>query len=391
MHLKNKIKTTDLLAVMRPYAGEIESAVSRVLGSGIYVGGSEVGLFEKEFSEYLGIGYAAGTGSGTDALQLAFRALGLKAGDKIATVSNTAVATVAAIEMIGAVPVFVDIEPETYTMATDSLRQILEYHKHRFPRDPVKAVVPVHLYGHPADMSRIMALAKEYGVWVVEDCAQAHGAEVSGKKCGAWGHAAAFSFYPTKNMGGIGDGGALCTNDQALADNARLIKEYGWKERYISETAGINSRLDAIQAAVLRVRLKYLNAENELRIRNARKLTSGLRNTGLSLPLVRKDCKSVFHQYVIRVPDRGYLMQKLLDSGISTAVLYPQPIHLQPAYRKRIKVDAELKVTEQTCGEILCLPVHPALSGSDLQHIAETLSQAVFSPELCGENAERAK
>ena len=314
MQLANNIKISDPWSVMLPYAEEITSAVDRVIKSGWYIGGKEVLNFENEFSEYLNINHTIGTGSGTDALQLALRSIGIKAGDKVATVSHTAVATVVAIEMVGAIPVFVDVNPETFTIDIECLRETLESHNSNL-LDSIKAIVPVHIYGHPANMKEIMSLAQKYDALVIEDCAQAHGAAINYKKCGTWGHAAAFSFYPTKNLGCLGDGGAMVTNDSIVFEKAKLLREYGWKERYISEIPGINTRLDAIQAAVLRVRLNYLDSENAIRIINSEKLNVRLKKTRLILPIVKVDYKSVFYQYVIRTTNRDYQIQELIEIG----------------------------------------------------------------------------
>jgi len=370
----NNIRISDPLSITSPYIGEITSTVDRVIKSGWYIGGEEVINFENEFSEYLDINHTISTGSGTDALQLALRSLGISAGDKVVTVSHTAVATVAAIEMIGAIPVFVDIDPKTFTIDITDLREVLVRHNSK-SQESIKAIIPVHIYGHPANMIEVMSLAKQYNTLVIEDCAQAHGAAIINKKCGTWGHAAAFSFYPTKNLGCFGDGGAMVTNDSIVHEKAKLLKEYGWKERYISEIPGINTRLDSIQAAILRVRLKYLDIENERRIKIANKFIRAIKNESLVLPFIEQGFDHVFHQFVIRTANREYQIKKLMDNGISTSILYPQPIHLQPAYYGRIKTNNELKVTEKICNEILSIPVHPALSDSDIESIIKTLNK----------------
>ncbi len=367
------IKISDPLAVMSPYIEEIKSAANRVINSGIYIGGEEVSSFESEFSAYLNIANTISTGSGTDALQLAFRSMGLKVGDKIATVSHTAVATIAAIEMVGAIPVFVDINPEIYTIDIENLRKTLEYHKQRFPHNPIKAIVPVHLYGHPVDMDQIMILAKEYDALVIEDCAQAHGAEINGKKCGTWGHAAAFSFYPTKNLGCLGDGGAMCTNNIGIANQARLIKEYGWEERYISKIPGINTRLDPVQAAILKVKLKYLDRENEKRIGIAHTYINELASVGIKLPTSKSGYKHVFHQFTIKTKNRDYLKEELRLNGVITNILYPKPVHLQPAYINKIILSGSLKNTHKISNEILSLPIHPNLTTEEISNISKMI------------------
>src|SRR5438132_7055559 len=232
----------------------------------MYILGDEVARFEEEFAHYLGVQYAVGVGSGTDALHIALRACGVGPGDTVLTVSHTAVATVAAVELTGATAVLTDIDPATATMDVNSLAEAIQkQHSGR-----LKAIIPVHLYGHPADMPAIMTIAERHGLKVIEDCAQSHGAALEGRKTGTWGHVAAFSFYPTKNLGALGDGGAAVTNDRTVAEQLRLLREYGWRERYVSDFAGLNTRLDELQAAVLRVKLRYLDKENARRRELAR-------------------------------------------------------------------------------------------------------------------------
>ena len=253
-----QIPQTDPHANYHAHRTEIDAAVQRVLDSGWYILGEEVVAFEREFADYVGASHAVGVASGTDALELALRACGVGAGDLVFTVAHTAVATVAAIELTGATPLLVDICPHSYTMDADCFQAAL--------RDPPpgrpRAVVPVHLYGHPADMPSICRIAMEYGLYVVEDCAQAHGAVIDGRTVGAWGHMAAFSFYPTKNLGALGDGGAVVSGDAGMAEKVRALRQYGWRKRYVSAAPGGNSRLDPLQAAILRAKLPHLHSEN---------------------------------------------------------------------------------------------------------------------------------
>jgi dTDP-4-amino-4,6-dideoxygalactose transaminase len=346
------------------HADEIRDAVNRVLASGSYILGAEVEAFEQEFSAYQGSGYTIGVANGTEAIEIALRALGIKAGDAVATVANTVTATVSAIEQIGAIPVFVEINPATMTMSVESLGALLG------ARKDIRAVVPVHLYGQPAEMPAIMARASAAHVVVVEDCAQAHGASIDGRKVGTFGDAAAFSFYPTKNLGALGDGGAVYTHDAALAEGARQIRQYGWRERYVSEIPGRNSRLDEIQAAILRVKLKYLDAENAARRRIAAEYTQRLQPTPLSLPPMRKGEEPVFHQYTVRTVRRDALKTALLERGISCGVLYPVPVHRQPAF---FRPDLVLPSTERACAEVLCLPCHPAVTAADVDTVSEEI------------------
>ncbi len=344
---------------------EIDTAIERVLDSGRFILGPEVGKFEEEFASYIGVKYAIGVASGTDALNLALRACGIGPGDLVLTVSNTAVATVAAIALTGAEPVFVDIDPSGFTMHTDQLEDTIK----KIGGDHLKAVLPVHLYGNPADMVKILDIARRYSLYVIEDCAQSHGAALHGKKTGAWGHLAAFSFYPTKNLGALGDGGIVVTDEKELSERLSLLREYGWKERYISEIPGTNSRLDEIQAAILSVKLRYLDAENDSRRRLADIYSSRLSNTGLGLPRSNSNAFHVYHQYVIRCSERDSLRTYLDEKGIRTLIHYPVPIHRQPAYSKS-RIVYELTNTERIAGEILSLPMYPELTEESADYVA---------------------
>jgi dTDP-4-amino-4,6-dideoxygalactose transaminase len=346
-------------------------AVARVLDGGRYILGPEVEAFEREFAAYLGAAHAIGVASGTDALQLALRALGIGPGDAVLTVSHTAVATVAAIELTGATPVLVDVDEARMTLSPESLQATVETlsKTHRF-----RAVVPVHLYGQPADMAAIRRVTARHGLFLLEDCAQAHGAMLDGDKVGTLGDIAAFSFYPTKNLGAFGDAGAIVTSDAALATRVRELREYGWRERYVSHEAGVNSRLDELQAALLRVLLPHLDADNERRRQVAALYSRLLARGPYALPGEAKGTRHVYHQYVIRTPRRDALRAFLAERGIGTLVHYPQPVHLQPAYAGRIATDPRgLPVTERLCREIVSLPIHPGLSDADVEAVCDAL------------------
>jgi dTDP-4-amino-4,6-dideoxygalactose transaminase len=349
------------------HRAEIDVAVARVLDSGWYILGREVQDFERDFAAYLGVGHAAGVASGTDAIVLALRACGVAPSDGVLTVSQTAGATVAAVELAGATPILVDIDPATYTIdpnrLADAVRQDWGV--------PLKAIVAVHLYGYPADMPAIMDIANRHGLAVVEDCAQAHGATLRGIHTGSWGHIAAFSFYPTKNLGGLGDGGAVATNDPALAERARRLREYGWRERYVSEEPGLNSRLDELQAAILRVKLRYLDVENARRRRIAAAYDVELSETGVRLPSCAAGAVHVYHQYVIRSDARDALRAGLRRHDIDTLIHYPMPVHLQPAYRGRVRHGA-LDRTERAAAQILSLPMFPELTDAQVSAVAST-------------------
>jgi dTDP-4-amino-4,6-dideoxygalactose transaminase len=348
----------------------IDAAVRRVLEGGWYILGPEVSAFEQEFAAAMGVGHAVGVGSGTEALHLALRACGVGAGDAVLTVSHTAVATVAAIELAGATPVLVDIDSRTFTLDPNRLEDAL-----RQCTRP-KAVVPVHLYGHPADMLGILDIARRHGLRVIEDCAQAHGATLQGRKVGSWGDIAAFSFYPTKNLGALGDGGAVVTNDPDLAAQVRLLREYGWRERYVSECPGMNSRLDEVQAAVLRVKLRHLDQENERRRELARAYECLLAESSLQLPQAMSQVGHVYHLYVVRSKRREQLKAYLRENAIGTAIHYPAPVHLQPAYQSRaIQGVGGFFETERACREILSLPMYPQMTAEQVRYVGERIAQ----------------
>lgn len=347
------------------YKDDIDSAIKKVLESGWYVLGEEVELFEKEFAEYIGVGFGIGVGSGTEAIHLALASCGIGRSDEVITVSHTATATVAAIELAGATPVLVDIEPDFFTMDTDKLESVIT------PR--TKAIVPVHMYGQPADMTSIMQIAKKHGLRVIEDCAQAHGAMYKDKRVGSFGDMACFSFYPTKNLGALGDGGMVVTSNEVLAEKASLLRQYGWAERYSSHFAGWNTRLDEIQAAILRIKLKHLDTDNAKRASLAQLYDNELANNGEILPQRRDGSMHVYHLYVIRSTRRDELLAHLRGNGIGAAVHYPVPIHQQPAYEK-LSAHDDLPVTELVCKEIISLPMYPELAQADAKKITETIT-----------------
>ncbi len=362
-----KIPQTDPKESYLAHQAEIDAAIQRVLDSGCYILGPEVESFEREFAAYIGVRHAIGVGSGTDALELSLRACGAGPGDLVFTVSHTAVATIAAIELAGATPVLVDIDPVTYTMDANCLKEALA----RPPAGTPKAVIPVHLYGHPADMSLILELTKRHGLYVIEDCAQSHGATLNDRKTGAWGDIAAFSFYPTKNLGALGDGGMVVTDNSALAERIRLLQQYGWRERYLSDIPGGNSRLDELQAAVLRVKLRSLDKDNMQRQKLAQTYNEILADAGLTLPKVRSGVSHAYHQYVVRLPKRDALRNYLRQAGVGTLIHYPAPVHLQPAYQGRLPIVAPLQFTEQFARQVLSLPMFPQLSDEQIRYVAE--------------------
>ena len=348
----------------------ILAAIEKVLEGGTYILGSEVSTFEEEFASYIGSPSAVGVGSGTDAVVLALRGCGVMPGDRVVTVSHTAVATVAAIHLAGAIPVLVDVDPATHTMDPNRLESALKNSGDKY----IRAVIPVHLYGHPAAMPELLEIAQKHGILVIEDCAQSHGALIGTRATGSFGHAGAFSFYPTKNLGAFGDGGACVCSDPKILDQMRLVRQYGWRQRYLSEIRGMNTRLDEVQAAILRVKLGSLDASNNRRREIAGVYSARLRDTGLQLPIERSGCHHVFHQYVVRTPQRDALRSFLQQRGVMAAVLYPVPVHLQAAYDNCIEIGpGGLSTTEQLCREVLSLPLYPELSDEAVDKVCDLI------------------
>jgi len=367
---------------------EIDEAIRQTLDSGRYILGGQVSEFECEFAAYLGAKRCVGVANGTDALHLALRAAGVGAGDVVITVAHTAVATVAAVEMAGASPLLVDIDPATFTISPEAVEDAIRNyrdrpHIHQIGQigqiGRISAILPVHLYGRPADMLAMCDIARRYDLKVVEDCAQAHGATIhrmGGYKVGVFGDAAAFSFYPTKNLGALGDGGAVVTNDAEVAERVALLREYGWRERYVSDQPGFNSRLDELQAAILRVKLKYLDEENARRREIARIYDDRLAPTSLRLPERPVGVESVYHQYVARCDERDGLREHLREQGVGTLIHYPVPVHLQPAYRNRVQVHrGALPATEQAARQVLSLPMHAQLSDAQVERVCEAINR----------------
>ena len=346
------------------YKEEIDSAIQRVLDSGWYVLGKEVSAFEKEFAQFNAVSHAIGVGSGTDALHIALRALDIGFGDEVITTAHTAVATASAIDLAGATSVFVDIEPDFFTIDPDLIEDAIT--------SKTKAIIPVHIYGQPCDMDAIIEISQKHGLKVIEDCAQAHGAEYKGIRIGSIGDVGCFSFYPTKNLGGIGDGGALVTNNHQLAEKIKLIREYGWEERYISSKEGWNSRLDELQAAILQVKLKNLDKDNGSRQNNAKKYYELLNDLPLVLPKTRESCTHVFHLYVIKVENRNDLKSYLQNMGINTTIQYPVPVHQQKYFQNKCG-KSSLPVTEQAAINILSLPMYPELEEKEINKVSNSL------------------
>ncbi|HEX6292611.1 MAG TPA: DegT/DnrJ/EryC1/StrS family aminotransferase [Herpetosiphonaceae bacterium] len=346
---------------------ELDAAAARVLKSGWYILGPEVQAFEAEFAQFCGVAHCVSVGNGTEALHLALRALGVQPGDEVVTVANAGVPGAVAVRQAGLTPRFADVDDRAHALSPGSLEATIT------PR--TRAIMPVHLYGHPAPMAEIMAVAERHGLPVVEDCAQSHGATVGGRMTGTIGRLGCFSFYPTKNLGALGDGGAIVTDDAALADTLRKLRVYGWERKYHSTVAGgINSRLDELQAALLRCKLPHLTRWNDLRRERAawyRELLGDV--SGLTLP--EDVAGHVYHLLVVQVHSgrRDALRQALTERGIGTDIHYPLPTHLQPAFEDLGYEPGELPVTERLAETVLSLPCFPELTRAEVEAVAAAI------------------
>lgn len=349
---------------------EIRQAIDQVFASSSYILGKQLEAFEEEFAAYITVPNAVGVGSGTDAIHLALRAIGIGPEDEVITAANTCVPTLAGIAATGATPVLADIDAATFTLDPARVEAAVT--------EKTKAVVPVHLYGHPCDMDAILAITQPKGIAVVEDCAQAHGSSYRGRSCGSFGRAAAFSFYPSKNLGAYGDGGAVTTNDEAVAENVRRLRNYGETERYRHAGKGFNSRLDELQAAVLRVKLRHLDEWNDARRHHALGYREALEQSPLTLPTEAPWAKHCHHLYVVRSPHRDALRAHLADHEIGTQLHYPIPIHLQEAYAFLGKAPGDYPVAEEACHEVLSLPIYPELPPDAAERVAQAIRS--FAP-----------
>jgi dTDP-4-amino-4,6-dideoxygalactose transaminase len=367
------VPQSDPGAAYRAQQHEIDAAIARVLIGGRYILGEEVAAFEGEFARYIGSKHGVAVANGTDALVLALRAVAVGRQDYVVTVAFTAVATVAAIELAGGRPLLVDIDPASYTIDAAALARVLAA-----PPGRIAAIIPVHLYGQPADLHAILSLARERGIPVIEDCAQCHGALFGERRSGSLGDIGCFSLYPTKNLGALGDGGVIVTADDALAERLRALREYGWRARYVSDIPGMNSRLDEVQAAVLRVKLRALDQGNARRAAIAAAYDAGFAGLALNPPWRRPGASHVFHQYVVRTPRRDRLRDALSARGIGTNIHYPVPVHLQPAYRGRIALDpAGLPESEAAAGAVLSLPMYPQLGDDAVARVIAAVRETV--------------
>ena len=362
------IPLVDLKAQYSAIKEEMNAAIAGVLESAQFISGPEVKSFEEEFAEFCGAKYAVGVGNGTDALSLALRSTGVGPGDEVITTANTFIATAEAISSVGAVPVFVDVDPVYYNMASAALEAAIT--------SRTRAVVPVHLYGQPAPMEDICSIARRHGLIVVEDAAQAHGASYKGKCIGIWGDLACFSFYPAKNLGAYGDAGAVVTDDEGAAEQVRLMRDHGRVDKYIHERIGVNSRLDSLQAAVLRVKLRHLDEWNRRR-RHLAAIYSGALSDfqWITAPEEIPDGRHVYHLYVIQLEDREALRDHLVEAGVATGIHYPVPLHLQPAYHHLGYREGRFPVSEALADRIVSLPMYPELSEHIVQDIAASIGE----------------
>lgn len=347
---------------------EVKASIDKVMRSGAFIVGEDVGFFEREFAEYCGVKYGIGVNSGTDALFIGCLACGIGSGDEVITMPYTYIATALGISMTGATPVFVDIDEKTYNIDVSKIEKAIT--------KKTKAILPVHLYGHPADMDPIMNIAKKHKLKVIEDCAQAHGALYKNKKVGGFGNAGCFSFYPTKNLGAFGDGGMVLTNSERIRDKALLFRDYGRKGRYEHVLKGYNSRLDTLQAAILRVKLKHLDEWDDRRRENAAFYTKLFKEKGVDiiLPYEADYARHVYHLYAVRLKNRKAVMEGLAERGVRTLIHYPIPIHLQEAYKDLGYKKGDFPISEKCCEEILTLPMYPELPEEDIRYVVNSLT-----------------
>lgn len=362
--MTERVLFNDLQAGYAEQAQQLDAAALAVLRSGWYVLGPQVRAFEEEFAAWLGVAAAAGVASGTDALLLALLAGGVTAGDEVIVPSHTAVATATAVTLAGATPVFVDIRPDSFTLDPAAVTAAIT------PR--TRAILAVHLYGQMADLATLLPLAESRGLLLIEDCAQAHGARQQGRLAGSVGHIACFSFYPTKNLGAAGDGGLVAANRPDLIERVRVLRQYGWRTRYVSDSVGMNSRLDELQAALLRVKLHRLNDWNRQRQALAARYEEGLAGSAVRTPSVAAGNQHVYHLYVVRCTQRAALQAHLTQHGIETAIHYPVPIHRQAAYQ-RLAPAFGLPETERAASEILSLPIYPQLPAAHIDHVVRAI------------------
>lgn len=364
----NNIPFVDLGRQHEAIAEELNDAIQRVIRNSSFTLGEEVDRFENEFAKYCGAKYSIGVGSGTDALHFALRACGVGSGDEVITAANTFAATAEAVHMCGAKPVFVDIDEATYLIDIDAVENAIT--------EKTKAIIPVHLYGQPVDMDAIQRIARKYDLKVIEDACQAHGASFQGTTVGTQSDASCFSFYPGKNLGAMGDGGAVVTNDEALSDRVKMLRNHGEKSKYNHVESGYCSRLHAMQAAILRVKLKYLDEWNDSRIQTAQAYDLLLADSDYITPFKNIDVKHVYHLYVIRAKERDVVQQMLMECGVGAGIHYPVPLHIEPAFASSGYGAGDLPVAERVAKEILSLPIFPYMKQEEIEVTVNALREA---------------
>ncbi len=359
----------DLCAEYRSIKGEIDAAVGSVLESGHFVLGPNVSGLEKEVASYVGTKFAVAVASGTDALFLSLKAAGIKEGDEVITTPLTFFATAEAISYCGARPVFVDVYPDTHNIDVSKIEEKIT--------KKTKAILPVHLWGQPAEIEQIAAIAKKHGLKVIEDCAQAFGSALNGRKVGSFGTTGCFSFFPTKNLGAYGDGGMITTNDEDMYEKLKLLHLHGSKKRGIHEIIGYNSRLDEIQAAILRVKLKYIDGWNDARRKNAAHYSTVFSKKKVKCPVEKPGYRHIYHQYTIEIDNREKVIFDLAQKGITAFVYYPNPLHIQEAYKDLGYKPGSMPVSEEIGGRMLSIPVHAMLSDDDVESVAQEVLGAL--------------
>ena len=369
-----QIPLVDLHAQYLTIKNEIDDAIARVMSHSAFIGGDDLRQFEKEFASYCEVKACVGVGNGTDALYLALRALNIGPGDEVITVAHTFIATSETISLAGARPVFVDIKDDTMLMDPNLLEAAIT--------SRTRAIIPVHLYGQPCEMDRIVQIARRHGLKVIEDAAQAHGARWQGKRAGSMGDVACFSFYPGKNLGAYGDGGAVVSDDETLIERIRMLANHGRLDKYVHEIEGVNSRLDGLNAAILRVKLRHLDNWNRLRRRHAQRYAEALSRSGVVLPAVHPDAEPVWHLFVVRLAERDRVQVKLQKNGIGVGVHYPIPLHRQPAYEHLGMTLGAFPITERIAASILSLPLYPELTSDHIEVVSRAVIHAVTAQPL---------
>jgi dTDP-4-amino-4,6-dideoxygalactose transaminase len=361
------IPLVDLRAQYLSIKDEIDAAIQRVVDSTSFILGPDVGAFEEEFARFCGVQHVVGVDSGTAALHLAFLTCGIGPGDEVITTPHTFVATIGMLCRVGARPVFVDIDPRTYNMDPVTIGAAITKR--------TKAIMPVHLYGQPAEMDPILEIADRHGLKVIEDAAQAHGAEYKGRRAGSMGHVAIFSFYPGKNLGAYGDAGALVTDDEEMAEKVRMLRNHGRRDKYEHLLQGFNYRMDTLQAAILRAKLAHLEEWNEARRRHVTIYRELLSDLDLVLPYEPEHVRAVYHIFAVRLQERDALREHLKARGISTGIHYPIPLHLQPAYRHLAYKEGDFPITEECARQVLSLPMYPELTQEQMEEVTRAIKE----------------